>query len=261
MNAPDWLVARPIAHRGLHDPAAGIYENTLRAAEAAIEADFAIECDVQDTADGDAVVFHDFTLERLTGEQGLVRARSARELAALAIKETTDKIPTLAEFLARIAGRVPLIVEIKSRFDHDLTLTHRVLDLVSTYDGPLAVKSFDPVIVAAVRKTAPEIPRGIVAESSYDGFTSVPLTAEQKRELANLLHFGATEPDFLSWRVADLPCAAPFLCRHLRHMPVMTWTVRTEEDCRKAALHADQIVFEGFRPHGDRRPAMDESAV
>ena len=86
------------------------------------------------------------------------------------------------------------------------------------------------------------------------------LAAEQKREMANLLHFGATEPDFLSWRVADLPCAAPFLCRHLRRMPVMAWTVRTEADRRRAAMHADQMVFEGFRPDPGSKPAPDGTA-
>jgi glycerophosphoryl diester phosphodiesterase len=254
MNVPDWLVARPIAHRGLHDASACRFENTLAAAEAAIAAGYAIECDVQDTADGEAVVFHDFTLDRLTGEKGLVRERPARELAALAIGGTADHIPTLAEFLAQIAGRVPLVIEIKSRFDNDPTLAHRSLDVLAGYAVPVAVKSFDPFVVAAVRRVAPAIPRGIVAESRYEDGDWSKLTAEQKHEMANLLHFAATEPDFLSWRVADLPCAAPFLCRHLKRMPVMTWTVRAEEDRRRAALHADQMVFEGFDP--DRLPSL-----
>jgi glycerophosphoryl diester phosphodiesterase len=254
MNAPDWLIARPIAHRGLHDAGAGRFENTFSAAEAAVAGGYAIECDVQDTADGEALVFHDFTLDRLTAEKGLVRERTARELTALAIGGTGDCIPTFSAFLARIGGRVPLIVEIKSRFDNDPTLTHRTVDLLASYSGPVALKSFDPFVVAAVRRTAPEIPRGIVAESAYDDPEWDKLTPEQKREMANLLHFGATEPDFLSWRVADLPCAAPFLCRHLKRMPVMTWTVRNEEDRRRAALHADQMVFEGFDP--DRAPSL-----
>jgi glycerophosphoryl diester phosphodiesterase len=254
MNAPDWLIARPIAHRGLHDAGAGRFENTFSAAEAAVAGGYAIECDVQDTADGEALVFHDFTLDRLTAEKGLVRERTARELTAVAIGGTGDCIPTFSAFLARIGGRVPLIVEIKSRFDNDPTLTHRTVDLLASYSGPVALKSFDPFVVAAVRRTAPEIPRGIVAESAYDDPEWDKLTPEQKREMANLLHFGATEPDFLSWRVADLPCAAPFLCRHLKRMPVMTWTVRNEEDRRRAALHADQMVFEGFDP--DRAPSL-----
>jgi len=254
MNAPDWLVARPIAHRGLHDAAAGRIENTLSAADAAIAGGYPIECDVQDTADGEAVVFHDFTLDRLTAEQDFVHARAAREVMGLGVGGTADGIPTLADLLALIGGRVPLIVEIKSRFDHDLTLSHRTIDILATYSGPVALKSFDPFVVAAIRRTAPHIPRGIVAESVYDDPAWDKLAAEQKREMANLLHFSATEPDFLSWRVADLPCAAPFLCRHLKRMPVMTWTVRDEQGRRRAALHADQIVFESFDP--ERAPSL-----
>jgi len=125
MSAPDWLVARPIAHRGLHDAGAGLIENTLAAADAAIAAGFAIECDVQDTADGEAVVFHDFTLDRLTSQKGPVRERKAADLAGTAIRGAAEGIPTLAAFLGRIAGATPLVVEIKSRFDNDPRLTHR----------------------------------------------------------------------------------------------------------------------------------------
>jgi len=248
MTAPPWLVARPIAHRGLHDHAAGIVENTLFAAEAAIAGGYAIECDVQDTSDGDVVVFHDFTLDRLTTERGPVRERRTAELAEIAIGGTQDRIPTLATFLDGVAGRVPLVVEIKSRFDGDLTLTRRTIDVVSLYNGPVALKSFDPAVVAAIRQLAPGVPRGIVAESRYEHPEWDKLDAAEKHALANLLHFDETRPDFLSWRVGDLPCAAPFLCRTLADLPVMTWTVRTEEDRQHAAAYADQMVFEGFRP-------------
>ncbi len=103
-------------------------------------------------------------------------------------------------------------------------------------------------MTAAVRRLAPDIPRGIVAESRYEHPEWDNLDAETKRSLANLLHFDETRPDFLSWRVGDLPCAAPFLSRLLAGLPVMTWTVRTEADRQRAAAHADQMVFEGFRP-------------
>ncbi len=248
MSTPAWLTARPIAHRGLHDPKGGPRENTLSAAEAAIAAGFAIECDVQDTADGDAVVFHDHTLERLTAATGAVRDRRAAELTALAVGPTPDRIPTLTAFLDRIAGRVPLVIEIKSRFDGDMGLARRTAAIASAYAGPVALKSFDPAVVARLRELAPRLPRGVVAQSRYDDPEWDKLTPEAKCAMANLLHFPETQPDFLSWRVGDLPCAAPFLCRHLAHMPVMTWTVRTEEDRKRALAHADQMVFEGFRP-------------
>ena len=248
MSAPDWLVARPIAHRGLHDRPKGILENTLSAAEAAIAGGFAIECDVQVTRDGEAVVFHDHNLDRLTDQRGSVRDRAAAELTRIAIAATQDHIPTLQTFLDRIAGRVPLVIEIKSRFEGDMVLTRRTAEIASRYDGAVALKSFDPAIVALLRDLTPELPRGIVAEARYTDPEYDHLTDETKREMANLLHFPRTEPDFLSWRVGDLPSAAPFLCRHLGRLPVMTWTVRGDDDRRRAREHADQMIFEGFRP-------------
>jgi len=248
MSAPAWLTARPIAHRGLHDRARGVFENTLSAADAAVAGGFAIECDVQDTADGEAVVFHDHTLDRLTGGHGPVRHRTAAELTALAIAATADRIPTLQTFLERVGGRVPIIIEIKSRFEGDPGLTNRTVEVVSRYRGPVALKSFDPAVVGALRGVAPDLPRGIIAQGRYDDREWQGLSEDMRHGMANLLHLPHTQPDFISWRVGDLPLAAPFLCRHLGGLPVMTWTVRTEDDRRRAAAHADQMVFEGFVP-------------
>ncbi|HSP24816.1 MAG TPA: glycerophosphodiester phosphodiesterase [Saliniramus sp.] len=248
MNAPPWLTARPIAHRGLHDRSAGIVENSIAAAKAAVERGFAIECDVQDTADGEVVVFHDHTLDRLTGASGVVKATSLARMTALTLTDSRETVPTLQDFLAAIAGRTPLVLEIKSRFDGDPTLTRRTLAVLEGYEGPVCVKSFDPQVVALVRDLAPQCPRGIVAQMHYDDSGVDRLPDATRREMTNLLHFPRTEPDFVSWRVADLPCAPPFLCRHLRNMPVMTWTVRDRQTGLAALEHADQIVFEGFVP-------------
>jgi len=248
-GAPSWLTARPIAHRGLHDRAAGIPENTLAAARAAVARGFAIECDVQLTADGEAVLFHDFALGRLTERSEPVASLTAAELARLAVAGTDETITPLPAFLAAIGGAVPLVVEIKSRFDGDLALTRRVAEVASGYDGPLALKSFDPRVVAALRALVPErIPRGIVAESSQDDPAYAALPESERRALANLLHLEETRPDFLSWRVDDLPCAATYLGRLLGHLPVMAWTVRNPDQRARAEAHADQMVFEGFVP-------------
>lgn len=244
-----WLVARPIAHRGLHVAADGVIENSMSAATAAIAGGFGIECDVQLSADGQAMVFHDFVLDRLTGETGPVAERSAKALSAIALKGGRGTIPTLDAFLDLIGGRVPLVIEIKSRFDGDLALTRRTADILSRRAGqPIVIKSFDPVIIAALREIAPAIPRGIVAMGDYTYPDYAHLDASQKHALANLLHFGQSRPDFLSWKVSDLPSAAPFLCRSALGLPLMTWTVRTPEDRDKAVRHADQMVFEGFVP-------------
>ena len=245
----DWLVARPIAHRGLHDAAAGVIENSIPAAEAAITGRFGIECDVQLSADGEAMVFHDFVLDRLTDQSGAVASLKADALAAIPLKGSDARIPTLSGFLDLIAGRVPLVIEIKSRFNGDLALTRRAAEIVSGRAGqPIVFKSFDPEIVAALRDLAPAIPRGIVAmnDYSYDDFAH--LDAARRHAMANLLHFGESRPDFLSWKVGDLESAAPYLCRNALGMPLMAWTVRTAADREKAARHADQIVFEGFTP-------------
>lgn len=248
MGAPDWLVARPIAHRGLHDRAAGRPENTLAAALAAVERGYAIECDVRLSADGEAMVFHDETLGRLTASQGRLGDRPAAELESLSVAGTAETVPSLPRFLAAIAGRTPLVIEVKSDYDGDSRLARRVAELALAYAGPVALKSFDPAIVGALAALAPGLPRGIVAETTQDDPAYGLLPPELRRSLANLLHLGETRPDFLSWRVDDLPCAATYLGRLLGGLPVMTWTVRSPEQRARAAAHADQIVFEGFLP-------------
>lgn len=247
--ALDWLVAKPIAHRGLHGLSPGVIENSGSAAKAAIAAGFGIECDVQLTADGEAVVFHDFVLDRLTAETGPVAAKTAAELNRITLKGSSDPILTLSAFLDLIGGRVPLVVEIKSRFEGDLSLTRRTAEIVAARAGqPIVIKSFDPAVLTGLREIAPQIPRGIVAMNAYDYGDYERLSAERKHALANLLHFTESQPDFLSWKVTDLDSAAPYLCRNVVGMPLMSWTVRAPEQRETAARLADQMVFEGFHP-------------
>ncbi len=249
MTDLSWIVAKPIAHRGLHDRAGGVIENTITAAEAAVARGFAIECDVQLTRDGDAVVFHDFTLDRLTAETGEVVQRTADELSRIAVAGSqADRIPTFAAFLDRVGGRVPLVVEIKSRFDGNTALTQRTCEVLAGYAGPFVVKSFDPDVLAAVGQMAPAVVRGIVAEGDYSDRSYDSLSAERKYALANLLHYGRSGFQFVSWKVGHLPAAGPYLARALGRMPVMAWTVRNPDDRARAETHADQMVFEDFVP-------------
>lgn len=247
---PDWLMQRPIAHRGLHDVGHRIVENSLAAATAAIDCGYAIECDLQCTADGEAVVFHDWTLDRLTNGRGRVDALTASTCAALEYRSGVGSILTFAGFLEHIGGRVPLICEIKSSFDGDMRLAARATSTAAAYDGPLAFKSFDPAVVAGMRswQEGPVRPLGIVAQADYSSSEWSPLPAERRHALGHFLHFSETRPDFVSYRVEDLPHAVPYLCRTGIGLPVMTWTVRRPGQARVALLHADQIVFEGFRP-------------
>jgi glycerophosphoryl diester phosphodiesterase len=246
MTAPDWLTARPVAHRGLHDRKQ-IIENTADAAEAAIAKGFAIECDVQLTADGEAVVYHDFTLDRLTEGAGRLDAHTAAALAAVPYKATANRIEPLAAFLDRIAGRVPLVIEIKSRFDGNLTLLRRTADVVRERSAPLALMSFDPDLVEALRELAPSVPRGVTAEATYDDADWGHLSRERRRDLAHFAHVARTRPDFIAWHVADLPNGVPTMARYFG-MPVLTWTVRSQADRARAAAHADQMIFEDFLP-------------
>ncbi len=245
-----WMTARPIAHRGLHDRATGVIENSTAAFMAAVEAGYAMECDVQLTRDGEAVVFHDFTLDRLTVESGRVIDRTARDLAGMALADSQagDTIRSFGNLLDHVEGRAPIICEIKSAFDGDLRLVRRIVETLAERNMPVALKSFDPRVVAALRMLAPDIPRGIVAMNEYDHADYETVPPAEKHAMANLLHFREMEPDFISWRVKDLPAGLPYLCRTQLGLPVMTWTVRSAEDVARAGQHADQIVFEGFRP-------------
>ncbi len=240
----DWLVARPIAHRGWHDAAAGRIENSLGAAEAAIAGGFAIECDVQRSADGEAVVFHDERLERLTEGEGPVAALSAAQLRALSLRGG-GRIPTLAELLALVGGRTPLICEIKSGFDGDERLADRVAEIAGSYNGALAFKSFDPNVIRHLRERGEPRPLGIVAEADYSDSYFRLLSPAQKQDLVTFRHYPLTRPDFLSWRVDDLPHVTPTLLRALKSLPIMAWTVRRPEQWALARAYADQPVFEG----------------
>lgn len=253
MQALAPIFTRPIAHRGLHNAARAIVENSISAARAAIAAGYGIECDVQLSQDGDVVVFHDDALERLTQDTGLVREKSGAQLRAQKLNGGDDHIPGFDAFLGVIAGRAPLVVEIKSAFDGETLTAQRVAESLAFYDGPVAIKSFDPAMIAFLRAegrnlNVSHIPLGVVAEAHYDTDDWSSLSARQRQEMTHFLHYPRTRPDFVSWSVNDLPNAIPFLARAGLHLPVMTWTVRTQAHASLAAQWADQIVFEGFDP-------------
>jgi glycerophosphoryl diester phosphodiesterase len=247
MAGLDWLTARPVAHRGLHDAARGVIENTASAFAAAVAAGYAIETDVQISADGEAMVHHDALLGRLTDGQGRLDQINAADLARVPFKATADRMLTLGDLCAIVAGRVPVLVEIKSRFDGDHRLLERLIAVLRTYAGPVVAMSFDPDQVEALRALAPGLPRGMVAERRYDHPEWSALPQARKRQMRSLSHALRTRPHFLAYAVADLPALPPLIARHVFGLPLLTWTVRTPED-RRRARWADQIIFEGFRP-------------
>lgn len=244
--APPWLTARPIAHRGLHDAGQGIIENTASAAAAAIARGYAIESDVQISADGEAMVHHDDALGRLTDGAGLLRGTSAAALRQVPFKATADRMMTLGELADLTAGRVPLLVELKSPFDGDLRLAARTAAVLASYRGPVAVMSFDPAPVVALRRLAPRLVRGIVAERRYEPSAWPALTPAQRIAWPFLLHGWRSRPSFVAYRVDDLAAAAPRAARRLFGLPLLAWTVRTCTQQELARRLADQAIFEGY---------------
>ena len=248
MASLDWLIARPVAHRGLHNSAAGVIENMPSAFAAAVAGNYAIECDLQLSADGDAMVFHDDTLERLTEGSGRVDALSASALKRVTFRATSDHMITLGELCELVAGRVTLVIEIKSHFDGDRRLISHAAEVLASYNGPVALMSFDPGPMAALRALAPGIARGIVAERHYHHREWDHLSVRAKRALAYFTHALQTRPQFIAYSVKDLSSALPMAARRILKLPLLTWTVRTQEDRERAARYADQMIFEGFRP-------------
>lgn len=234
MSDLSWLTRRPIAHRGFHDQNRICWENTLSAFDAAIERNYAIECDVHLSADGVPVVFHDSALGRLTGQDGFVYDRTAAQLQQLAIGGTQDHIPTLAQMLARVAGRVPLVIELKGIEGKDDGLVAAVAKELAAYDGKAAIMSFDHWLVRHFALDAPGIPAGLTAE----GRSPAELEA----------HFSmlAYPISFISFSVLDLPNPFISLVREKLAMPVITWTVRNEAARAVTMAYADQMTFEGF---------------
>jgi glycerophosphoryl diester phosphodiesterase len=248
VSAPDWLTARPVAHRGLHDAARGIIENMPAAARAAVAGNFSIECDIQLSADGEAMVHHDDMLGRLTDGNGRLRDKPAAELKSVPFKATGERMMTLADLCDLVAGRVPLVIEVKSLFDGDRKLVKRMAEVLSSYQGPAVGMSFDPDQVMALRELLPSHPRGIVAERHYTAEDWPDASPAQRHEMTHLRHVLRTRPDFVAYYVNELPSLAPWLARNVLRCPLLTWTVRTPAQRARAAQHADQMIFEGFVP-------------
>jgi len=246
MSGLDWLIARPIAHRGLHDASAGIIENTQSAIEAAVAAGYGIEVDLQVTADGDAMVHHDEVLGRVTDGRGRIDAFTAAELKHVAFRATADRMLTIGELCDLVSGRATLVLELKSRCDRDPRLVSRIAKVLAAYAGPAAAMSFDPWQVGMLRAFAPVLPRGMVAQGRHRG--SERDGGDQNHGLAYLRRAAAARPQFIAYAVDDLPAAAPLLLRHVLRLPLLTWTIRNAKERQLAQRWADQMIFEGFRP-------------
>ena len=242
--------ATPLAHRGLHDLRAGLPENSPSAFRAAIAGGYGIELDVQLSADGQAMVFHDDTLERVAGGSGPVRAQTNAALHRITLRGSADTIPTLPDVLALVAGRVPVLIEIKEFLDTMAptpgVLEQAVATALQAYSGPVAVMSFNPHCLVHMAGLSPHIPRGLTTEA-YDPAQSAPLPPDICARLRAIPDYDATHSSFISHQATDLgrPRVAEL---KTAGATILCWTIRTPDQAAAALTIAHTITFEGFLP-------------
>ena len=241
MSTPAWLVAVPIAHRGLHNDVRP--ENSLIAIDEAVQRGFPVEIDVQTSVDGRAVVFHDWNLQRLTGFDGRVKFTNSAEIAKLRLAGGSERVPFLEDVLDLVNGRQPLIVEIKNR-KRPGALEPEVSRILRNYKGAVAVHSFNPFSLGWFRRNHPGLCRGQISCS----FDTDDMASWKKVILA---HYGMnwmSRPHFISHHWKQLPAIVPTLLRLLLRMPLLTWTVRGEQEETFARRYADNVFFESYLP-------------
>jgi len=241
---------RPIAHRGLHEASRGVIENSGPAFEAAIAGGFGIECDVQPARDGSPVVFHDAELARLVEAPGLVSDHPPDVLAGLRYRgDASTRILRLSEMLALVAGRVPLLIEVKTAWSApDPRFVAAIARDLAPYRGPCAIMSFDPAIVAAIKPFLPNVPRGIVSGVYTPDWSRGRLDDERAWRLTHLLESAPAAPSFFAYDVKALPTPVTRFLREGLGMPLFTWTVRNAEDLTTARSWADAPIFESVDP-------------
>lgn len=245
---PDFL-RLPVAHRGLHD--AVLPENSMAAFRAAIAAGYAIECDIQRAMDSTPMVFHDYELARLTDiENGTVASSTPAQLAKLHLLDSDETIPTLRQMLDEVAGRAPLLIEIKDptiASGPDVgALPGRVAEALRGYAGPVAVMSFNPHVIAAFHEVAPDVAVGLTT-CGYDEADWPMLDAATRAHLAAIADFDRVGASFISHDRGDLDNPAVAALK-ARGVPVLCWTVRSPEQEAEARRIADNITFEQYRP-------------
>lgn len=245
---PEVFLTTPLAHRAYHKRSEGRPENSLPAMRAAIAAGYGIECDLQLTKDGQALVFHDEWLERLTTAKGFVRDHRLAEMQAIGLKDCAEPAPALSQVLALVAGRVPLLIELKdptdTMSDTDGRLEAATAAALSGYGGPVALMSFNPHVVAHLARLAPTIPRGLTtAAYDYEGWAPLPpARCDALREIAD---YDRTLSSFISHEAADL--TRPRVAELKEGgAAVLTWTIRSPADEAKARAVAQNITFENY---------------
>jgi len=244
----DCFLTRPIAHRGYHDAQSGVVENSRAAFVAAIEAGYAIELDVQLSADGHAMVFHDYEMSRLTAQSGAIRTFTRDQLTQITLKGCDELIPTLPEILTLIAGRVPVLIETKDQdgaMGPDVgPLEQSVADALKEYTGPVAVMSFNPYSVIALAEFAPNVARGLVT-CHFPAEHWLLLNEATRTRLRAIPDYGRAGASFISHRFDDL--SNPRIAElKAAGASILCWTIRSVEAEVEARKVADNVTFEGY---------------
>lgn len=242
----DFLATQAFAHRGLHSKT--VLENSRTAFQAAIERGLGIELDIQPASGGEPFVFHDSVLDRLTDQTGRVVARTAAELSQIKLKGMDETIPSLAEVLQMVAGRVPILIEIKTSATSPSlvgSLAMSVRREIEGYRGRVGVMSFNPHVGAWFAEHAPRVTRGLVVTEEKDGRGFGRIKGRLVRHIA----LWRAKPFFLAYDIRDLPSGFAASQRK-RGLKLLTWTVRTAEQERTALECADEIIFEQVDARG-----------
>jgi glycerophosphoryl diester phosphodiesterase len=241
---------RPIAHRGWHDKAKGRLENTAPAFRAAIAGGYGIECDLQGAEDGTPMVFHDQNLDRLVAAKGAIAAYSADKLAGFRYKGLNEGILTFAQLLELVAGKVPLLVEVKHNGRLRPGFLESIARQAAAYKGPIALMSFDRKVVASLGELAPSVPRGALI-GSRQLISSLWAARSRTRESPAASRLFGTAPDgvaFYAVQINLVAVARAWMRRRRQELPLFTWTVRTPRHRARAARWADAPIFEGYEP-------------
>jgi len=241
-----WLVERPISHRGFFDNDNGIPENSLKAFENSVKYNYPIELDVQVTDDDTVVVFHDNELSRATGRDGYTTHLKVQDLHTYKLFGTEEHIPTLSEALEFIDGRVPVLIEIKTGTTTKINQhAAKILDILKTYKGELAIQSFNPFVLEWFANHAPEICRGLLSSYWPKSNPERPKSTVVRWALRNMIFAKRAKPNFIAHDIGQLPN------RHVKkwkHIPLLSWTITNQDQYIEALQVSDNAIFQDFEP-------------
>ncbi len=232
-----WILEKPIAHRGFHDEVSP--ENSLSAFQKAVDSGYAIECDLHMTQDGTIVVIHDDTTARTTSQDKYVSSLTQEDLKEIKLNGSDEHIPTLSEMLELVDGKTPILFEIKNNGKvGDLEVA--VWNVLKDYKGKFAIESFNPYVLKWFKDNAPHVMRGQLASK----LKGIKFPFFKKLALKKMLLNKVTEPDFIAYNLNDLPYTPVTKCE----LPIISWTIRSQEEYLKAIQISDNVIFEGFEP-------------